>query len=119
MYYFRWLPGRTAALFVRNHRPDVCLPASGMTLQEDRGFHVMQVNGIDLPIHAFRFDDAGRIIDIFYCYWDARSSYGNDTSAASEDWTMRGRLRAAWKGKREVGTRMLEIAAWDYSDAAQ
>ena len=84
-----------------------------MTLQEDRGFHVMQVNGIDLPIHAFRFDDAGRIIDIFYCYWDARSSYGNDTSAASEDWTMRGRLRAAWKGKREDLMRATQFVTFD------
>jgi hypothetical protein len=32
MYFFRWLPGRTAALFVKIHRPDICLPASGMTL---------------------------------------------------------------------------------------
>lgn len=119
MYYFRWLPGRTAALFVRNHRPDVCLPASGMTLEQDRGFQVMQVNGIDLPVHAFRFDDSGRTLDVFYCYWDARSSYGSDAAAANEDWTMRGRLRAAWKGQREVGTRMLELASWDYPDAVE
>ena len=30
MYFFKWLPGRTAGLFIKNHRPDICLPASGM-----------------------------------------------------------------------------------------
>ena len=34
MYSFRWLPGRTAALFVKNHRPDICLPASGLTMEQ-------------------------------------------------------------------------------------
>jgi hypothetical protein len=31
MYFFKWLPGRTAGLFIKNHRPDICLPASGMS----------------------------------------------------------------------------------------
>ena len=30
MYFFKWYPGRTAGLFIRNHRPDICLPATGM-----------------------------------------------------------------------------------------
>ncbi|MBA3273727.1 MAG: exosortase/archaeosortase family protein, partial [Chthoniobacterales bacterium] len=25
MYFFKWLPGRTAGLFIKNHRPDICL----------------------------------------------------------------------------------------------
>ena len=119
MYSFRWLPGRTAALFVKNHRPEICLPASGLTMEEASGVHLVTVNGVNLPIRSYRFDDSGRPLHIFYCYWDGRSSYVNDAAAASEDWTARGRLRAAWQGKRELGARMLELAVWGHENDAE
>ncbi|MEO8440064.1 MAG: exosortase/archaeosortase family protein, partial [Spartobacteria bacterium] len=119
MYSFRWLPGRTAALFVKNHRPDICLPASGLTMEREDGVHLVTVNGVNLPIRSYRFDDNGRPLHVFYCYWDGRSSYVDDATAASEDWTARGRLRAAWQGKREIGARMLELAVWGHEDDAQ
>jgi exosortase len=116
MYSFRWLPGRTAALFVKNHRPDICLPATGLTMEEQSGVHLVTVNGVNLPIRSYRFNAHGRPLHIFYCYWDGRSSYVNDAAAAAEDWTARGRLEAAWRGKREVGSRMLELAVWGHQD---
>jgi exosortase len=111
MYSFRWLPGRTAALFIRNHRPEICLPASGLTMKEASAVHLVTVNGISLPIRFYRFAESGRPLHIFYCYWDGRSSYAND-AAAAEDWTARGRLHAAWQGKRELGARMVELVVW-------
>ncbi len=119
MYSFRWLPGRTAALFVKNHRPDICLPASGLTMEQQSGVHLVAVNGAKLPIQSYRFDDNGRPLHIFYCYWDGRSSYLSDEAAAEEDWTARGRLHAAWQGKRELGARMLELAVWGHEDDAE
>ncbi len=116
LYYFRWLPGRTAALFVKVHRPDVCLPASGLTLQEDAGIRLLEVNGIRMPIHRFRFDAQGQPLHIYYCYWDSRSSYRDLTAAAEEDWTMKGRLRAAWTGRREMGSQMVELVVAGYQD---
>ncbi len=119
MYSFRWLPGRTAALFVKNHRPDICLPASGLTMEQQSDVHLVDVNGVRLPIRSYRFGDNGRPLHVFYCYWDGRSSYVNDAAAASEDWTARGRLHAAWQGKRELGARMLELAVWGHEDDAE
>jgi exosortase len=116
MYFFRWLPGRTAALFVKIHRPDVCLPASGLTLERDNGIQLLAVNGVNLPIRSYRFDDHGAPLHVFYCYWDARSSYKNVAAAEEEDWTARGRLRAALRGFREVGAQMLELVVWGYED---
>ena len=119
MYYFRWLPGRTAALFVKNHRPEICLPASGLTMEEASGVRLVTLNGVKLPIRSYRFDDGGRPLHIFYCYWDGRSSYVDDAAAASEDWTARGRLHAARQGKRELGTRMLELVVWGQDNDAE
>jgi exosortase len=119
MYFFRWLPGRTAGLFVKIHRPDVCLPASGLTMERDNGIHLLAVNGVNLPIRSYRFDDHGAPLHVFYCYVDARSSYKNVAETEEEDWTARGRLRAALRGFREVGAQMLELVVWDYEDDAE
>jgi len=119
MYYFRWLPGRTAALFVKNHRPEVCLPANGLTMKEASSVQLVTLNGIKLPIRSYRFDDGGRPLHVFYCFWDGRSSYVDDAAAASEDWTARGRLHAAWQGKRELGTRLLELVVWGQDNDAE
>lgn len=119
MYFFNWLPGRTAALFVKIHRPDVCLPASGLTLERDNGIKLVPVNGVNLPVRSYRFDDHGVPLHVFYCYWDARSNYTDTSSAEKEDWSAQGRIRAALRGRREVGAQMLEIVVWNYeSDSA-
>ncbi len=119
MYFFRWLPGRTAARFVKVHRPDICLPASGRTMERDNGLHMLAVNGVSLPVRSYRFDDRGVPLHVFYCYWDARSSYENVAAAESEDWSARGRLRAALQGRREIGAQMLEVVVWGYQDDAE
>ena len=54
MFFFRWLPGRTAGLFVRNHRPDICLPASGMKQIGDMKSKLFTVNEIAIPIRSYR-----------------------------------------------------------------
>ena len=36
-----------------------------------------------------------------------------------ENWTPAGRLAAVKRGKRDVGTQMLEIVAWGYDDPAK
>ena len=116
MYFFRWLPGRTAARFVKVHRPDICLPASGRTMERDNGLRMLAVNGVNLPVRSYRFDDRGVPLHVFYCYWDARSSYESVAAAESEDWSPRGRLRAALQGRREIGAQMIEIVVWGYQD---
>ena len=116
MYFFRWLPGQTAARYVKVHRPDICLPASGRTMERDNGLQVIAVNGVSLPIRSYRFDDRGVPLHVFYCYWDARSSYENVAAAESEDWSARGRVRTALQGRREIGAQMLEVVVWGYQD---
>jgi exosortase len=116
MYFFHWLPGRAAALFVKIHRPEKCLPAAGLTMIRDNGIGLITVNGVNLPIRSYVFDDAGTRLHVYYCYWDARSSYESVAAAEEEDWSARGRLRAALRGRREVGAQMMEIAVWGYED---
>jgi len=116
MYFFKWLPGRTAARFVKIHRPDICLPASGRTLERDNGLRMIAVDGVNMPIRSYRFSDGGSPLHVFYCYWDARSSYESVAAAVAEDWSARGRIRAALQGRREIGAQILEIVVWGYQD---
>jgi hypothetical protein len=101
-------------LFVKTHRPDICLPASGITLVSDNGIGLVKVNGVNLPVRSYRFDDHSAPLHVFYCYWDARSSYETTKAAEEEDWTPRGRVRAALRGRRELGAQMLEVVVWGY-----
>ena len=114
MYFFRWLPGRTAGLFIKNHRPDVCLPASGMTLRGDVRHRLFTVNGIGLPIRSYVFEHGGRLLHVYYCYWDGTPPAARTVD--QEDWTAAGRLEAVRRGKRDVGTQMLELVAWGYEN---
>jgi exosortase len=114
MYFFRWLPGRTAALFIKNHRPDICLPASGMNLRGGVQNKMLTVNGVALPIRSYVFENGGRLLHVFYCYWDGTPPQPGMLD--QEDWTAAGRLDAVRRGKRDVGTQMLEIVAWGYDN---
>lgn len=118
LYFFRWLPGRTAALFVKIHRPDVCLPASGLTMTSETGIRLRQINGVTLPIRTYRFDAHGVPLHVLYCYWDGRSSYEKAEVANEEDWSAEGRVRSALRGQREVGAQMLELVVWGYENDA-
>jgi exosortase len=114
MFFFRWLPGRTAGLFIKNHRPDICLPASGMTQRGAVQNKLLTVNDIALPIRSYVFDNNGQPLHVFYCYWDGTPPEPGMVN--HENWTPLGRLDAVRNGKRDVGTQMLEIVAWGYND---
>jgi exosortase len=119
MYFFRWLPGRTAGLFIKNHRPDICLPASGMKLRGGVQNKMLTVNGVALPIRSYVFENGGQLLHVFYCYWDGTPPEAGMLD--QEDWTAAGRLDAVRRGKRDIGTQMLEIVAWgyDHDEAAE
>ena len=119
VYFFKWFPGRTAARFVKIHRPDICLPASGRTMERDNGLRMLTVNGVTLPVRFYRFDNRGSPLHVFYCYWDARSSYETVSAAESEDWSLRGRLRAALQGRREIGAQIIELIVLGYQDDSE
>lgn len=116
MYFLKWLPGRTAGLFIKNHRPEICLTASGMTQRGGIQHKLVTVNGVPLPMRSYVFEASGRTFHVFFCYWDGTPPEAQMSD--KEDWTAAGRLEAVKRGKRDVGTQTLELVAWDYEDAA-
>jgi hypothetical protein len=88
-----------------------------MKLRGPAGSKLLTVNGIPLPIRSYVFENAGRQLHVFYCYWDGTPPDPNTLNY--ENWTAAGRLEAVKRGKRDVGTQMLEIVAWGYDDDAK
>ncbi len=87
MYFFKWLPGRTAGLFIKNHRPDICLPASGMTLRGGVQNKLFDINGVRLPIRSYVFESGITVLHVYYCYWDG--SPPENAPQDQESWTCR------------------------------
>jgi exosortase len=129
MFLFRW--PKPVSHFDRvilhnalSHQPEICLPATGMTLQSDLGRKNIAVNDLSLSFRRLVFDSRGRTVHIFYCIWEE-----GQTSAGTRhklDWAESNlwraaltRLDAAWAGQRYQGMRVLEIAAWGYANGLE
>jgi hypothetical protein len=84
----------------------------------ETGIRLREINGVTLPVRIYRFDAHGVPLHVLYCYWDGRSSYEKTDVANEEDWSAKGRVRSALRGRREVGAQMLELVVWGYDDDA-
>lgn len=114
-FYARWEPHRTAAQLVRSHSPEICLPAIGRDFQGDLPPLQIEAAGAPLSFRAYRFAQNGRPLFVFVCIEEDKVARG-----ASElpEWSTRGRLEAAWTGRRNLGQRLLELALLGASDSA-
>jgi hypothetical protein len=77
---------------------------------------VVTINGVTLPIRGYVFENRGRLLHVYYCYWDG--SPARQKSGDPENWAIAGRIDKVLRGKRDVGTQMLEIVVSGHDDAA-
>lgn len=115
LFFFKWLPGQTAALSVKIHRPEICLPASGFVPEGEVRSRLLRVNDVTLPTRAYRFRDGAVALHVFYCYWDG-TVFRDTQEMIEEDWSIRGRLKRVWSGRRDRGAQTLEVAVWGEPD---
>jgi hypothetical protein len=115
MFFFRWNSGSSRSRVVpRSHRPEICLPASGYTLEEDFGTRVFRAGGIDIPFHAWRFSLEGKDVRVFSCLWQDRAK----TSIAQEtprEWNRLTALEFVRRGERNMSQQVLEISLAGYN----
>ena len=117
LVFLRWLPGRASAQLARSHGPELCLPASGAALLSDLGLRRVPAGKIDLVTHAYVFGIRERPFYVFYCLWEAGPSDDAPQSTVI-DMTAGRRLAAVWKGRRNLGQQVLEVAVAGPRDAA-
>jgi exosortase len=116
-FFARWKPQRAALQLVRSHSPEICLPAIGRTFRAARRDLILNGGGTPLEFRSYEFEQNGRPLFVFVCIQEDKRVASS--SADSEEWNLRGRLRAAFHGKRNLGQRLLEIAVSGLDDFAQ
>jgi exosortase len=110
VYFFTWKPGRAAAGLARFHHPDICLPASGYTMKEQLAVKNIRVNGLDLPMTSYVFQDplSGHLFYVFQVVTDDRvGNHAVEWENGAVDSSFR--LQAAWDGWRNPGQRSLLV----------
>ncbi|HWW00003.1 MAG TPA: exosortase/archaeosortase family protein [Candidatus Acidoferrum sp.] len=106
-FLLRWRPGRNSAQLAKGHRPDICFPAAGARLVEDRGQVTVEVHGMALRFRHQIFESGPRLMHVFYCLWPDRVS--RHETALLEDGSQLSRLLAVMAGKRNLGQQVLEL----------
>jgi exosortase/archaeosortase family protein len=124
MFYFTWprprsLLDRVIMHSALSHRPEICLPATGMSLQADLGTKGFPVDNLILPVRRLVFESRRQPVHVFHCVWE--EGRGSFVPQDWLDWAVTNpwdatliRLRAALAGRRHNGLRVLEVAVWGY-----
>lgn len=119
IFFAHWKPQRAALQLVRSHSPEICLPAIGRTFRTVRPDLNLTATSVPLEFRSYEFEQNGRPLFVFVCIQEDKRVASASGSKASGEWNLRGRLRAAFQGKRNLGQRLLEIAVLGVDDFAQ
>jgi exosortase len=117
-FFFRWNSGSARSRVVpRSHRPDICLPAAGYTLEEDFGTRVVQSHGINIPFRSFRFRKDNEDVWVFSCVWQdrAKSAWTDNTE---KEWTRMAGIDFVLRGERNLSQQVLEMTMVGYDSLA-
>ncbi len=105
-FFFQWR-GHTvqSIMAARYHRPEVCLPASGLEPMAGSKTSRFKAGDLELPMRQSAFSGGGQVFYVFYCLWQ-------DGDERRTGIRMRGRedrLIGAIEGRRRIGQQVLEI----------
>jgi exosortase len=113
-FFLKWAEGPARSrILARMHRPEICLPAAGYQLRQDRGTIAVQAKNFLIPFHALGFDDAGQPVYVFFCLWEDRKEQP-DLRVIGKVWTRFARLESVLRGERNLGQQVLEIVISGY-----
>lgn len=121
MFAFRWNPGRNSTQLATDHRPDVCLPASGLKQVADHGRKKYTIEGTDRTIEFQQLEfsrpsSPSQRLHVFFSLTEDVPRTNLDFnvyepgSLPAQFWR---RLRLALAGRRNLGQQMIEILMFD------
>jgi exosortase len=113
-FFAHWKPQRAALQLVRSHSPEICLPAIGRTFRTARPDLNIPAGSISLDFRSYEFEQNERPLFVFVCIQEDKRVASSPADIG--EWNLRGRLSAAWQGKRNLGQRLLEIAVSGFDD---
>jgi hypothetical protein len=102
----------------QNHRPDICLPATGLELQDDRGERMYSVEGTPLPFHAYSFRQDKEVIFVYHGIWPFRSGRGLRRGPLATGKHAASLQSVFWR-ERRIGQQAMELAVRGCAETAQ
>jgi hypothetical protein len=116
-FYFNWLPGRVAGYLAKRHTPDICLPATGMTMLSGPTLTMLTVHDIVLPMRGYVFAGPNGSVYVFQCHWQP----GEDNEAYANESSRFNLIRSIWAGRGDKGQKVIEfvITGYDNPDSAR
>ena len=101
----------------RLHRPDVCLPASGLREIASHGVARYDARNLKLPFRSYTYQSGETKLFVFFCQWESGSK--NQLGLAASKGL--DRFRSVLKGRRRLGQQTLEviITGCETRDAAE
>jgi len=102
-FFFRWDAGRISA-HASVHRPEVCLPAAGFTLEEEFAPLDWTLGPLEISFRAYEFQSQARSHYVFFGVWDDYPDRPVPLAATGAD-----RLRQVWHAQRIRGRHGLQI----------
>jgi exosortase len=104
--FFRWNPRSVqSVIYSRNHRPEVCLPASGYKQLTESELVFFDAGQFKLPFRKYTYASEGQILYVFFCQWED----GSEKQAGLKASKQAGRLQSVLTGRRLLGQQTLEI----------
>jgi exosortase len=114
-FFAHWKPARAALQLVRSHSPEICLPAIGRTFRAELPHVMSRAGPVPLDFRAYEFEQNGQPLFVFVCIQEDKVP-ASGSPANEQEWSFRGRLHAAWRGQRNLGQRLLEVAVIGFND---
>jgi exosortase/archaeosortase family protein len=118
-YSFEWNFGPSSSrVAAMAHTPEICLPATGREMNEDRGEISVPIGDKSLPFHAYSFREGERMLFVYYGLWQYRSERGLSHGPLSVFKGIANLQTVLWREAR-LGQQAGEVIVSGYWDAAR
>lgn len=119
LYFFHWDFGPSFSRVAASmHNPDLCLPAGGRELHEDRGEVTFTAAGREYPFRAYSFRDGQRLLFVYHGIWPFSSE-----RAAGQRPLTRQKYLATWESivrrERNMGQQSAELILSGHTSEAE
>jgi hypothetical protein len=117
LYFFRWKAGPVRSrLLAQLHRPEICLPATGLLLNERRVPIAVSIEGVRREFNAYTFTHDGLPTFVYWGAWEDRSARAIQNGNLSESLPVAAFQTVMWR-ERHLGQEVLELAVSGCADA--
>ena len=110
-----WDFGGACTAILSTHSPDSCLPLTGFTQVnpkpgQEPDLISIKLDDYNILFETYEFLKNQRKFFVFRCFWPNLTIPGEPNYFPGEGYSLRGRLKASWDGRRNVGGTMLALA---------